>query len=629
MEKTKKADPETLMRSGRWDDAVDALNAILAKGKTAAKAKALELLEKCAEHSTYAATTLALALLRGDSGQTDLDRGVALLREVLQNDDETMHHAAHFFLAYYYLGIFGGPSDAVAALGHFEEGGLRGNAESAYCAGLLLQNGMQNITPDIHRAMDNYARAADEDHPKALTNLALLVAQEEEDFETAMDLLEEAAELGDKRAKKAMRLLRKKECIATDEHLARATRENGVEGAPGGDAKEDEEDFWQGLWNDLDKDAGSDEDIEDDEPYDDPGPRGWRPGDPPVRILMKSVDRPRLVADAIRKRFGISKTEAENSTALIYGYGSWNELVQTTKSVKIADLEDEKADAETVLRRFGWQVHALQTAGGLDEFAAETAIRLLKPSAAEGTPSLDKLDEAMGSRLFPISSNELTRRMADYLRGIGIDPGANPMAFLDSLRAAGPMRADVWIAFLEQHLGWTLEDTDPEAQDNGARFAVAVGPDGTRIPMFLSPIGYSPGDRADIQADKLKRRIRKTASLAILMFNRPLVWIGREMETSDAHAKGLLYGGLILRNGVWSDFVLRPGGGLVDALSQTGFPASEPTEDFIDRFGFEGADSFAMTIAAYQHDLDPTRVTGTLLSQPNGWAHVFVMPDRS
>jgi len=57
---------------------------------------------------------------------------------------------------------------------------------------------------------------------------------------------------------------------------------------------------------------------------------------------------------------------------------------------------------------------------------------------------------------------------------------------------------------------------------------------------------------------------------AVLMFNKPTGWL------AEPGADGLVYGGLLRWAATWSDFVLRPGGGLDDTLAQRGRDLVQP-----------------------------------------------------
>jgi hypothetical protein len=70
---------------------------------------------------------------------------------------------------------------------------------------------------------------------------------------------------------------------------------------------------------------------------------------------------------------------------------------------------------------------------------------------------------------------------------------------------------------------------------------------------------------------------------AALMFNKPAGW------RPEQGPGGLVYGALLWWDGAWSDFVLRPDGGLDDALAQRGRDLAHPDARTVAAFGFAGA----------------------------------------
>ena len=104
------------------------------------------------------------------------------------------------------------------------------------------------------------------------------------------------------------------------------------------------------------------------------------------------------------------------------------------------------------------------------------------------------------------------------------------------------------------------------------------------------------------------------------MFSKPVGWPPQQ------GLGGLLYGGLLWWDKAWSDFVLRLGGGLDDALAQRGCDLAHPDAHTVATLGFEGALGLLHSLAAYLDELEPDKAGVRFLRSADGWLMPLATP---
>jgi len=109
-------------------------------------------------------------------------------------------------------------------------------------------------------------------------------------------------------------------------------------------------------------------------------------------------------------------------------------------------------------------------------------------------------------------------------------------------------------------------------------------------------------------------------AVAVLIFNRPAGWI------PEQGGGGLVYGGLLWSDTAWSDFVLRPDGGLDDALVQRGHDLAHPDALIMTALAFAGASGVIHILAAYLEGLEPDEADVQCLRSASGWLMPVVTP---
>jgi len=363
---------------------------------------------------------------------------------------------------------------------------------------------------------------------------------------------------------------------------------------------------------------------------------------PPVRVVPSGIGRPRAIAAALREGMQAPPKEAEEITAYMLGFGSWRELARAAKKGN-ADPPDEECGAEEVRRRRAYQAHMLALCVDMGPAAAAIAIEALMPTATASLPVLDPptlarmqaasylhadaqgaedLDEEEEDECGPFDGDGDPAEALDMLAEmLGAGPKGDLMGLADNLRHMQPIQPDVWLGMMEEHLGWAFSDVDEDAERDGDQVAVAVGSGQRRVPVFMSSVAYIPGDLRDDHVARLKAHIGAAyPAEAVLMFNKPAGWL------PEQGPGGLLYGGLLWSDKAWSDFVLRPGGGLDDALAQRGRDLAHPDARTVTDLGFADAPAILHSLAAYLAGLEPDEADVRFLRPTDSWLLPLAYP---
>ena len=597
---TQAAPDETLarhyLRTGRlyievglWEDAGSLLGTAMGVAPANLKAEIAAALERAAPHAETAATNLALALLFADGLARDVPRAGTLLQPLTQAQSREVRGIAHNWLGHIASGRLGGSPAPPAALPHFEQAARLGHAEAAFNAGLMHDEG-KGVPPSRDKARDLYRRGAELGHVASMTNLACKIM--EQDPEEAIALLERATAAGDDKAA----------------GLLDAWTETGMARA-----------------------AGSSHGLEED-----------GPPPPIVRVVPSGAWRPKAIAAALRDGADASSKDAEGIAAFMFGFGSWRELVRTATKGK-ADPPGEACDAAEVRRRRTYQTYVLAECSDMGPEAASIAIEALRPTAKAGRPVLDRDtqarmraaskaraevwdDEDLDNEgdldgLEDLEAADVAAAVGVIMEAAGIDPEGNPLGMLDELRRMGPIQPEVWLGLMEERLGWVFAEVDEDAEDDGDQVAVAVGSDGLRVPVIMSAVACIPGDPSDKQVARLKADIGAAHPTgAVLVFNKPAGWL------PERGGRGLVHGGLLWSDSRWSGFVLRPGGGLDDALAQRGRDLAHPDARTVKELGFAEASDVLHSLAAYLAGLEPDEADVRFLSSEGGWLLPLVTP---
>jgi len=570
---------------GLWQDAGNVLGDAMGAAPAGLKGEVAAALELAAPHSDVAAANLALALLSADGVPRDVGRASSLLKPLVRSQEAELRGYAHNWLGHIASGELGGSRNPALALSHFEQAAAAGHGEAAFNAGLMHDEG-QGVPASEDKARDLYRRGAALGHVPSMTNFACKILVQ--DPGEATDFFEQAAAAGDDKAA----------------GILQAIMETGMARAIGDGPALDEED---------------------DVP-------------PPVCVVPSGMWRPKAIAAALREQSQGPSKEAEDITAFMFGFGSWRELVRAATKGK-ADPPDESCSLVEVDRRRTYQAYVLESCSNMGPVAAGIAVEALQPTAKAGRPVLapgtlarmraasrehaeTQRDEEFDDDEDDLDDIEdLAGAVGHFMEAAGLDPEADPMDLLDDFRRMQPIQPDVWLGVMEEHLGWSFADVDDDAERDGDQVAVAIGSEGRRVPVVMSSVAYIPGDFKDEHVARLKAGIGTAHPAgAVLMFNKPTGWL------AEPGADGLVYGGLLWWAGTWSDFVLRPGGGLDDALAQRGRDLVQPDAHTVATLGFAEASGVLHSLAAYLTGLEPEEADVQFLRSAHGWLMPLAAP---
>jgi len=135
----------------------------------------------------------------------------------------------------------------------------------------------------------------------------------------------------------------------------------------------------------------------------------------------------------------------------------------------------------------------------------------------------------------------------------------------------------------------------------------------------MSAMACIPGDPSDKQVARLKAEIGAAHPAgAVLVFNKPAGWLPERGGGGLVYG-GLVHGGLLWSDNAWSDFVLRPGGGLDDALAQRGRDLAHPDARTVKELGFAEAPGVLHSLAAYLAGLELGEANVQFLRSADGW----------
>jgi TPR repeat protein len=254
---------------------------------------------------------------------------------------------------------------------HWKAGGIAGNAQCAFNAGLAYDRGKFGVAVDKEEATFYYRIAAGLGNPAAMVNLSLLL--QKKDPGASARLMEQAAAAGDPGA------------AALEQMLQEIGKDDGV---------------WDAIIADPDGTGRTARDL------------GIAS---PVRFTPPTTKRPRLVVHALRDGFKCSQEDAEDTTSGLYGFGTYRALEQAIERGP-HDSYDEDVDAETREKRLAWHASVLRESTNMTPELARRAATALRATSATGKPSLRQLKkELRGDN----GANKTGDPLRDALRAFG------------------------------------------------------------------------------------------------------------------------------------------------------------------------------------------------------------------
>ncbi len=174
------------------------------------------LLEEIVEAEPIATAQVGLAtiLLSGDTGETEPERAIGLLQEVIDQVGESAGDAvqetvlglAHQLLADCYIEGSGVAADPLAAFHHLGQAAELGQGKAAFNMALAFHQGLLDQPVDMDEAWAHYQRAAELGEARALTHMALIHLEDPaiDKVGEALRLLNKARSLGDSEAQRIL-----------------------------------------------------------------------------------------------------------------------------------------------------------------------------------------------------------------------------------------------------------------------------------------------------------------------------------------------------------------------------------------------------------------------------------------
>jgi hypothetical protein len=173
--------------------------------------------------------------------------------------------------------------------------------------------------------------------------------------------------------------------------------------------------------------------------------------------------------------------------------------------------------------------------------------------AVPGTP------QANDDRLFPISAAQLKEGFAEFSKSaLGTE-----LDFDDFMRASRlrggldgiPFAA--WYDFLEQQ-GWELADYDEDAELFEPYFSARSTELDQWVPVFVQGFSFIPDDETDLEAKEVMSVVEAKTDTALVVF--------KFMHHREIAGHSFTCGGLLLLDGVWSNFAINQQTNSIDVL---------------------------------------------------------------
>jgi hypothetical protein len=321
--------------------------------------------------------------------------------------------------------------------------------------------------------------------------------------------------------------------------------------------------------------------------------------------------RPKLVRDALKGAFGMRSAEAESLTAGLFGYTSWSRLNNAANDKRtVKGKFDEECSAPEFVKRQNLQRNLLCYRLSLDEYIAEIAIRLLKPTSRLGKPSLRRLEQEASDKMFPFASDDMMAGVQPLLDQVGVK-SRNGLEGMNTVRDMMPANPAGWLTVLE-YMGFKIQNGRTKPMSSGEPIGEIADKSGV-IPIHMIGAAYDPGDLSDLLVDKHMKTIGRKSERAVLLFGKPTFVVSKNDEA------GVLYGGRVYHEGAWSDFVLSPGVTIDDLIAQRTAFTYPLSDEFITRHTYEDCMQHAIAIEASSRGDDPETAEYHVIQKASGW----------
>lgn len=310
----------------------------------------------------------------------------------------------------------------------------------------------------------------------------------------------------------------------------------------------------------------------------------------PYVVVPDGLERIKLVRSALQNEFSVSEDEAGDIAAALHGYPDWSMMATAADDPNVRKGRfDEECEAAEFNERERLLAEVFAARTGTTQEVAAASIKLLRPTSRTVRPSLRRLDKIMDNHLFKGMSGELGQLLGGVLEEMGMPTGSKND---DALRTVWPLQPTLWMDLFARH-GWNLRRRNDEARSDGDQVCVTETSDGRLFKVFMSVVSYDPGDLGDEMVEALMKTISQKTDKAVLIFNHPRINLVRGSMTRAA-----FYGGRVLNNGEWWDFMLRESDGIDDALRQKGLFIGGVSPAMVSEYAIDGAVVTASEIVA-------------------------------
>lgn len=439
------------------------------------------------------------------------------------------------------------------------EASISGVPEARIAMALLYKGGAPGLEPDFDRGMSMLMDAADDKVPTARVCLAKV-------------LIEEGLEI---------------EGFELDEMLLEAI---------------EDDDLADEARQILDRISSDDDEVDGEHALD----------ILPYEVVPDGMARPKAARKQLMDKIGMPQEAAAFVVARLSGFECWCELTAAAENPDMPKgVFDEDCSPDDLADRREMQTEVLVSHGFLDETVAAKVAEMIAVTGRSGSQSLRRLEEELSA------DEEEHGRLSLRNNGtanLDMDLEAHLMGFLRWMSGGPDIRPKAWISTLER-FGWRLRNKRPKVRKDGSLIAEAPARDGTDYGVFLCSGSYLPGEEENEEVEGRMADIAKIGKPAVLLFNRPIGLV------SPKRKKGLLFGGRMFSGKEWWDFVLRPDGGVDDAIGQRGKLQGKPSSAFVKEYSFSNAREACVEIAAAS---DGGAIeegdTVSFIQYPSGWA---------
>ena len=335
-----------------------------------------------------------------------------------------------------------------------------------------------------------------------------------------------------------------------------------------------------------------------------------------MQIIPADPEKPDAIASLIAENANIPEHKARQIAASLYGFDSWYTLHSQLSGDRT--LPDETAELTEVRRRNANQITVLRQSLSLSKDDAKCLAHFL--GATNLSPAKYVIVSREKNRIFRNSEEEISA---------GVDKmfGAGSIDLIENARRSSPGKSKPWIDALAQHFGFTLTIRIENESEAMRKVAETQSTDGKIWPIYFSGLGYEPGDTMDEDVRNVQKTIAHHEVQALLLFNSVLVKPSRrpgQTKTQDV----IIYGGKILRNKSWNDFLM-PTEGIDEILSYRIQSINDLSAKFFEDHIIEKGLVLATSLAKLTARFDIPNLNLNFMRTSHDWTLISMFPKEA